>query len=720
MSDNANGRRLPPAAARAKKLAEEKTVQPVEENQNTTPTTEVVEMPHIDEFVKVEDPMKEEVSEPTETTETPVVEDIPVVIPATTEEVKVETSEPKAKNPKAPKPVKIKKNKKLTKGLKKVKKGIKKAKRHYWWRYLLVFLAGVIFVPVAIAGTAVAATALFTTSQVMSLVGLDPSEYLNEKYHDKTLLQLIMDIIDGKVTFNNLNGIRELTPYVDVLIDEVVYFLNENIGFELSEEGKDRLYSADWATIPTVVFEELQTGIKLGTLLGVNENSSSVLIYLAYEVNEDGTTNWDKQRTLGSLMNNMDSIINNAKIGDLIDVGTSGILYNLRDVKVGEMAYEMEHRPLNQIIDIPSDAFPALAYLGQYPVSGLNDALNNATLEQLLPIEEDSILYALKDKKLSEIPEEIQHLTLGEVIEIDENSPKILQFLKDTPIDQITSAIDTMPLDVAIEIDENSPKFLRTLAAKGATINNIGSMIGTLTLSDMVDIGSSRILNALAGSTLDSIASDVDNLTLGDVVDPDAPGSPKILKALAGYKISELGDAIHNLKIEEIIDIGEDAPMILKALKGTNFEDLEAKIHTLTIGDLFTAEEIADCIFLSAMGASTKVDNFADRINELTFIEVFGDIIFENPNDPSTIKPTWKYLFMENGTLRTDYKIAFDMEHLINNLTNNFRAATLRQLYNDGFIDLGDPTILDKTFMGTKIGDYTMESLLNTIGSLAY
>ena len=689
---------------------------------------EEVEMPKVDEFVKIEDPNFDTDKPEVITSDVQVVEpNNQVVTPAPEENKPVEVTVAKPKQKAKVKykngkivsiePVVSDEEKKKAKEEKKLKKIMKKGKRHYGWRYFLVFLTGIIFTLGVIAGGAFAVTTLFSASQVVSLFGVNPDDVFTEEYQDKTILELITSIVGGEVSFNNLEGIRELTPYVDVLIDEINYVLDDAIGFTFD---KEELYKVEWAYIGDYIFSEIQTGIKLAKVLNVTESSSSVLIYLAYNSNEDGTTNWNSPRSLGDLMNNMDSIINNARIGDLIDVGTSGILYNLRDVKVGEMAQAMETRPLNQIIDIAPDAFPALLYLGNFAVSELNEALENATLEDLLPIDEGSILYNLRDKKLDEIPEEIQHLTLGEVITIDESSPAILKYLKDTPIDQITSMIDTMPLDVAIEINSSSPKFLRTLAARGATISNIGSLINDLTLGDMVDIGDSRILSALAGSTLDTLASDVDNLTIGDIVDTNDPNAPKILKSLAGYRISELGDAIHNLKIEQIVDITADSPMILKALVGTNFEDLEAKIHTLSIGDLFTQEEIDNCIFLSAMGSDTLIDNFADRVNELTFVEVFKDSIYENPNDPSTIKSTWKYLLKDaSGTIRTDYKLAFDMGQMIENMERNIQKATLSDLYNDGFVALSDPSILDKSIFGQRIGDLTIQQLIELVASFA-
>lgn len=832
-----SGRRLPPAAARARKAAEERAKAqqeakaPVVEPEKVE--TEVVELPKIDEPVQVTDPIPNEevVEEKTvqviEPTEAPVCEEPQA---STTEEVAPVESATTEETSEAPKPErtkvkvvyengKVKKikpvKKPLTKEEKKMKKIMKKGKRHYWWRYLLLFLFGFIFFPIALAGGVVILATQVKTKDVVSLFGAKPEDVLTEKYHDKTILQLVMEFANGEITINSIGGIREITPYVDELVNMINTELDKAIGFTFDTE---ELYKVTFDEIGDYIYTALTEGIELAKILNITESSSRALIYLGYETLPDGSTDWNNPRSLGDLMSGMNEIIENAPLGalidvgtegilynlrdvkineladvmntkplneiitigedalpalkymgqysisqleeafenatlgDLLDVGTEGILYNLRDVKVSNLADEMNNRPLNQIIDISSDDFPALVYMGQFAVNELSEGLENATLGDLIEIDPDSMLWELKDCKLDELSDEILNLKLGDVMEITEESNSILQYLKDTSINGLNDAINNLPIDVAIEINEDSPKFLKSLAARGATVSTIGDMVTELTLADMIDVGdskilqaiadstfetlpsdidaltisdiidvgTSRILNAIANSTFDSLPSDIENLTLSDVVDTESADAPLILKSLADVKINELGDAIHDLQIEEIIEITEDSPMILKALKGTKFEELATRIETLAIQDIFTEDEIADNIFLKAMGGTTRLEDMATRISELTFVEVFKEQIYEDPNDPTTLKSTWKYLLTdEYGVVREDYKIASDMSKLIDNMQRNFQEATLYELNEDGFLPLSDPSILDKSILGQKIGDLTMEQLINLVAAFA-
>ena len=832
-----SGRRLPPAAARAKKAAEERAKAqqevkaPVVEPEKVE--TEVVELPKIDEPVQVTDPIPNEevVEEKTvqviEPTEAPVSEEPQA---STTEEVAPAEAATTEETSEAPKPErtkvkvvyengKVKKikpvKKPLTKEEKKMKKIMKKGKRHYWWRYLLLFLFGFIFFPIALAGGVVILATQVKTKDVVSLFGGRPEDVLTEKYHDKTILELVMEFANGEITINSIGGIREITPYVDELVNMINTELDKAIGFTFDTE---ELYKVTFDEIGDYIYTSLTEGIELAKILNITESSSRALIYLGYETLPDGSTDWNNPRSLGDLMSGMNEIIENAPLGalidvgtegilynlrdvkvneladvmntkplneiitigedalpalkymgqysisqleeafenatlgDLLDVGTEGILYNLRDVKVSNLADEMNNRPLNQIIDISPDDFPALVYMGQYAVNELSEAFENATLGDLIEIDPDSMLWELRDCKLDELSDEILDLKLGDVMEIDETSNSILQYLKDTSIRGLNDAINDLPIDVAIEINESSPKFLKSLAAIGATVSTIGDMVTELTLADMIDVGdskilqaiadstfetlpsdidaltisdiidvgTSRILNAIANSTFDSLPSDIENLTLSDVVDTDSADAPLILKSLADVKINELGDAIHDLQIEEIIEITEDSPMILKALKGTKFEELATRIETLAIQDIFTEDEIADNIFLKAMGGTTRLEDMATRISELTFVEVFKEQIYENPNDPTTLKSTWKYLLTdEYGVVREDYKIASDMSKLIDNMQRNFQEATLFELNEDGFLPLDDPSILNKSILGHKIGDLTMEELLEVVAAFA-
>ena len=125
----------------------------------------------------------------------------------------------------------MEKLRKLTKVERKMKKIIKKCKRKYWWRYLLLFLFGFIFFPIALAGGAIILTTQVKTKDLVSLFGGNPEDVLTEKYHDKSVYELVMDVINGEITFNSIGGIRELTPFVDDLVEMINVELDKAIGF---------------------------------------------------------------------------------------------------------------------------------------------------------------------------------------------------------------------------------------------------------------------------------------------------------------------------------------------------------------------------------------------------------------------------------------------------------------------------------------------------------
>ena len=59
------------------------------------------------------------------------------------------------------------------------------------------------------------------------------------------------------------------------------------------------------------------------------------------------------------------------------------------------------------------------------------------------------------------------------------------------------------------------------------------------------------------------------------------------------------------------------------------------------------------------------------------------------------------------------------MGSLIDNMQRNFQEATLFELNEDGFIPLSDSSILNKSILGQKIGNLTMEQLINLVAAFA-
>ena len=128
-------------------------------------------------------------------------------------------------------------------------------------------------------------------------------------------------------------------------------------------------------------------------------------------------------------------------------------------------------------------------------------------------------------------------LKLGEVLDIDENSAKILQTLKDTPINKMSDALDTITLADATEIvmSEYTP------SADGAYVLTADGYYTLYNPSDASHAGlqrydktsvegeSSQALQRLANVTIPNISSAFSGIVLGDAlgveVDTFAPVS---------------------------------------------------------------------------------------------------------------------------------------------------------------------------------------------------
>ena len=106
----------------------------------------------------------------------------------------------------------------------------------------------------------------------------------------------------------------------------------------------------------------------------------------------------------------------------------------------------------------------------------------------------------------------------------------------------------------------------------------------------------------------------------------------------------------------------------------------------LTVKDIF-GDDVKNNRFLEPLQEET-IESLPNAISNLTVGEVFKEDIYET--DGTTLKGTWKYLLTDpaNGTVNTDYKVASEMNTLMENMTANINDATLRQLDTDGLIDL--------------------------------
>ena len=124
-------------------------------------------------------------------------------------------------------------------------------------------------------------------------------------------------------------------------------------------------------------------------------------------------------------------------------------------------------------------------------------------------------------------------LKLGEVLDIDENSAKILQTLKDTPINKMSDALDTITLADATDIkmstytEDPDGSYVKVSSEVGGTYYTLynpskPSHAGLTRYSKTESAGeASAALQRLAGVTIPNISAAFDELVLGDALNVD-------------------------------------------------------------------------------------------------------------------------------------------------------------------------------------------------------
>ena len=152
----------------------------------------------------------------------------------------------------------------------------------------------------------------------------------------------------------------------------------------------------------------------------------------------------------------------------------------------------------------------------------------------------------------------ITALKLGEVLDIDESSAKILQTLADTPINKMSDALDTITLadatDIAmseyVEAQDGDGAYVKVTSESGGTYYTLynPSVHGTdVTRYDRIvgDGDASVALQRLAGTTIPNISAAFSGMVLGDAlnieVDTFAPVEGTLVGGETYYIFNKLG-----------------------------------------------------------------------------------------------------------------------------------------------------------------------------------
>ncbi len=119
-----------------------------------------------------------------------------------------------------------------------------------------------------------------------------------------------------------------------------------------------------------------------------------------------------------------------------------------------------------------------------YPLEGINEKMNDLTLEGVIDITESSprLLKSIRDTKITQMGSKIDTMTLGEMVDV--GSSKLLQSLSDATLNSLGDKVNTLFIDEIIALDANSSQMIRSL--RYATLN---SQIEYLNPADLVASG---------------------------------------------------------------------------------------------------------------------------------------------------------------------------------------------------------------------------------------
>ena len=386
-----------------------------------------------------------------------------------------------------------------------------------------------------------------------------------------------------------------------------------------------------------------------------------------------------------------ESTFDELQLKDVIDVGTSGMLSEMGEWKIGEIdEAKIKTLTLKNVLNVQDGETGLLATLANktkmvegveqpWTIADLtNENIKSLTLGEVVPDAtagdpSTNLLAALKDTKISELDANYvkDHLKVGQVLGVTSTDTGMLAKFADIKISEFTEEKlkSELKLKDVVTVDHPVMKALSEYTLKELSENNttilnnitIGTAIG-LTKNDAgvwVDEAGTpadAILAAMAAISLGelddegTIKNTINGLKIGDVisVDPyeknssgeyilDSEGKKVVKKGVLEYLVSkeytiaQLSDqnTINNIPLAQIIDIDSD-DAVLSALKKNNatLSNLPEIIENLSLIEILGEENMKDNFFLQhVMGDDVTISNIGTKIDTITIVDLFKNSI---------------------------------------------------------------------------------------------
>ena len=439
--------------------------------------------------------------------------------------------------------------------------------------------------------------------------------------------------------------------------------------------------------------------ITLKSVLDPDGTASGVVKVLANKTHANGE-HW----TLGDLKTD-DSLINSLTVGELLSItATEGILSKIKDWTLNDLKDEstFDELQLKDVIDVGTSGM--LSEMGEWKIGEIDEAkIKTLTLKNVLNVQDgETGLLATLANKTKTVDGVEQPWTIADLTQDNIKTLKIKELINITDTKGILYEMGEWTLD---ELNQDKIK--------------------TLKLKDIIDVGTSGMLYEMGNWTLNEINEDkIKTLTLKNVLNVQ-DGETGLLATLANktkmvegveqpWTIADLtNENIKSLTLGEVVPdatAGDPSTNLLAALKDTKISELDAnyvKDH-LKVGQVLGVKS-TDTGMLAKF-ADIKISEFTEEKlkSELKLKDV---VTVDHPVMKALSEYTLKELSENNTTILNNITIGTAI-----GLTKNdagvwvdeagtpvdailaaMAAISLGELDNDGTIK--------NTINGLKIGD---------------
>lgn len=300
----------------------------------------------------------------------------------------------------------------------------------------------------------------------------------------------------------------------------------------------------------------------------------------------------------------------------------------------------------------------------------------------------------------------LDSLTIGDVVDTDKpGTSKAIIALKDCKITEIGTKINTLKIDELIDINDESARIMQSLAARGCTLDDLATIADSLTIGEVMDIEYDAYVASASGAYVqdkvfvayNKYAHDLSEYTLyqktasgdfseysGTVEDggeyyvavprfrlynPDTDAglarynlSSEGATALAlqqmakrGYTLKNIGSELNTMYFDELVRIKEGDSVLMRTLstKNATLDNISEVVDTLKVDEVIQIDESSARIMQSLAARDCLVKNLGTVADELTLAETI-DIQFykytENPNGKYVkVVESDKYVYCDNN-----------------------------------------------------------------------